>query len=72
MTSLRTIEGLDLKRIAEESLMKELQASSKKFLDSGLMVEDQGHLRLTPKGRLLADGIAAELFFDGQGIEMTG
>ncbi len=58
MTSLRTIEGLDT-GIAG----KELLAKSKRFIDGGLMKLDNQSLVLTKEGKLLADGIAAELFF---------
>jgi len=52
MTSLRTIEGMDLNRVGKEAISHEL------------MVEEQNHLKLTRGGKLLADGIAAELFFE--------
>ncbi|MGH2564526.1 MAG: radical SAM family heme chaperone HemW [Ginsengibacter sp.] len=62
MTSLRTMEGLNLGKIDEETSCK-LQAASKKYLDNGLMNLDNGHLILTKEGKLLADGISADLFF---------
>ena len=64
MTSLRTIEGLDLTRVVDPTLIHELKIASTKFIERGLMVEDNKHLRLTQNGKLVADGIAAELFFD--------
>ena len=63
MTSLRTMEGLDLKRV-EGALVHELRTGSRKFIDRGLMAEEKGYLKLTKEGKLLADGIAAELFFE--------
>ena len=63
MTSLRTIEGLDLNRV-EDAMRDELQAASRKFIERGLMVKEGVHLKLTREGKLLADGIAAELFFE--------
>jgi len=66
MTSLRTMEGLDLRRFSDGPLIHELEASSRKFIERGLMIEHNNHLRLTENGRLVADGIAAELFFDQQ------
>lgn len=63
MTSLRTIEGLDLNRV-EDAMRNELQAASRKFIERGLMVKEGVHLKLTREGKLLADGIAAELFFE--------
>ena len=58
MTSLRTIEGLNLAITGNHLLEK-----SKKFIDSGLMKLKNNSLVLTREGKLLADGIAAELFF---------
>jgi len=63
MTSLRTIEGLDLTRVPT-TLIHELEVAGSKFVERGLMVHDNKHLRLTQKGKLVADGIAADLFFD--------
>jgi len=60
MTSLRTWEGLDLKKV--EDIDNELRAVSRKFIERGLMTEESDHLKLTREGKLLADGIAAELF----------
>jgi oxygen-independent coproporphyrinogen-3 oxidase len=62
MTSLRTIEGLDLDQLGN-ARGYELCVMSKKFIERGLMTEEQNHLTLTKEGKLFADGIAAELFF---------
>jgi oxygen-independent coproporphyrinogen III oxidase len=59
MTSLRTVEGLDLSRVGN----LELGVRSRKFIDSGKMVNENNFLKLTREGKLFADGIAAELFF---------
>jgi oxygen-independent coproporphyrinogen-3 oxidase len=64
MTSLRTIEGLDLSRVKDATLIHKVEFASRKFIERGLMVDENKHLRLTQNGKLLADGIAAELFFD--------
>jgi oxygen-independent coproporphyrinogen-3 oxidase len=61
MTSLRTAEGLDLKHVAEAA-SRELLAVSQKFIERGLMISERDHLKLTREGKLLADGIAADLF----------
>jgi oxygen-independent coproporphyrinogen-3 oxidase len=61
MTSLRTKEGLHLNK-AEEQYRKKIETISKKFVDSGLMRNENDHLILTNEGKLLADGIAAALF----------
>ncbi len=65
MTSLRTLEGLDLTHIDETASYK-LQAASRKFIQRGLMTGEPNHLKLTKEGKLLADGIAAELFFESE------
>lgn len=65
MTSLRTVEGISLQKIAtdwgEESLSTLLLAS-KKHIEGGHMQQDNGALILTMDGKFLADGIAADLF----------
>ena len=61
MTSLRTIEGLELERIPFAN-RHSLLAAGKKFLESGKMIQQNGRLLLTREGKLFADGIAAELF----------
>jgi len=63
MTSLRTIEGLDLNRI-DDAKRHGLWLASQKFIERGFIVEEKDHLKLTKEGKLLADGIAAELFFE--------
>lgn len=62
MISLRTAKGIDLVRVpARESQL--LQKRSEKYINSGLMEVIGERLVLTKQGRLLADGIAADLFF---------
>jgi putative oxygen-independent coproporphyrinogen III oxidase len=63
MTSLRTMEGLDLNRI-DDLMRHDLRVASKKFIERKFIIEEKDHLRLTRDGKLLADGIAAELFFE--------
>jgi oxygen-independent coproporphyrinogen-3 oxidase len=63
MTSLRTIEGLDLRRMGEAASRK-LQAAGRKYIESGKMILVDERLVLTREGKLFADGIAAALFFD--------
>lgn len=58
MTSLRTMEGVQPGMAGTQILEK-----SKKFIDTGLMKLENDSLVLTREGKLLADGIAAELFF---------
>lgn len=66
MTSLRTMWGCDMNKVKEgwgEKKRKELENQSRRYIEQGLMVEENHHLILTEKGRLLADGIAADLFW---------
>ena len=63
MTSLRTMEGLDINKIPE-AMSYELQTASKKFIESGKLTLKGNKLILTKEGKLFADGIAADLFID--------
>ena len=63
MTSLRTMEGLNLDKVGEAA-SNELRASSKKFIESGKLTLKENKLILTREGKLFADGIAADLFVD--------
>lgn len=62
MTSLRTMEGLNLEKFDSASVDKLLKGS-KKFINSGMIIKEENFLTLTRNGKLLADGIAADLFF---------
>ena len=62
MTSLRTMEGLDLSVLNAASGL-ELRAASKKYIENGLIKMEDNFIKLTNEGKLLADGIAADLFF---------
>ena len=64
MTSLRTIEGTDLNKL-QEIIRHDLIHKSKKYIELQLMVDENNFLKLTKKGKLYADGIAADLFFTG-------
>lgn len=67
MTSLRTMEGLDLQHVSDHfgkdkgSLLEHKTAS---YIGLNQMERKNGKLILTKKGKLFADGIAAALFFD--------
>jgi oxygen-independent coproporphyrinogen-3 oxidase len=67
MTSLRTIEGIDL-NLVDEKFSKEvrckLEEVSKKYLHNYKLNLINNKLILTNEGKLFADGIAADLFFD--------
>jgi oxygen-independent coproporphyrinogen-3 oxidase len=65
MTSLRTMEGLDLRRVGSLELevqSRDFRAAYIKYIDSGKMILKNDHLILTNEGKLFADGIAADLF----------
>lgn len=66
MTSLRTMEGIDLKRAEtkfgrskKEALIQQVQ----KHISAGTVIEQANRIILTNEGKLFADGIAADLFF---------
>lgn len=65
MTSLRTMEGLSLQRVAQlsgEKMSNTLQKNSHRFIEQQLLLEKEGRLVLTKQGKLFADGIAGDLF----------
>lgn len=65
MTSLRTVWGCDLGRIAQEwdaTCAAEIARSSELFQEKEWLVRDGDRLTLTSEGKLFADRIAAELF----------
>ncbi len=66
MTGLRTIWGVSLERIQTEfgkNYLDYLNKQSQKFLDDGLLVNEDNILKTTLKGKFLTDGIASYLFF---------
>ena len=66
MTSLRTIEGLDLEYVKEmfgDKANSELLVASNKYIESSKLKRETSKLILTKEGKLFADGIAADLFF---------
>ena len=66
MTSLRTIEGLDLGFVSKkfgEAASNKLQTLSKKYIDTSRLKNQDSKLILTNEGKLFADGIGADLFF---------
>lgn len=66
MTSLRTIEGVDLSFVYEKWGKEKadiIQKATNKYLDQQMMTQKNSQLILTQKGKLFADGIAADLFF---------
>ncbi|MEP6749947.1 MAG: radical SAM family heme chaperone HemW [Bacteroidota bacterium] len=66
MTSLRTLEGLNLNHVKTnfgEEVSRQLQKTSNKFIKTERLVLNDFVLQLTKEGKLFADGIAADLFF---------
>jgi oxygen-independent coproporphyrinogen III oxidase len=69
MTSLRTIEGLNLDKVHEmrdtglDDADNKIKEAATTYIKRGWMVEQKHSLVLTREGKLMADGIAADLFF---------
>ncbi len=67
MTSLRTMEGLDLGIVQDKFSKMERNRIEYKISDyfgKGLMLRNEQNLILTDEGKLFADGIASDLFSD--------
>lgn len=66
MTSLRTMWGLDLNKLnaIAPASAGELLKAARPFLDKGWIEQKDKTIYLTRSGKLYADHIAAELFFD--------
>ncbi len=65
MTSLRTIEGLNLELIREKfgvQLSEQVHKESERYLSTGKLQLVDEKLVLTREGKLFTDGIAADLF----------
>jgi oxygen-independent coproporphyrinogen III oxidase len=65
MISLRTMEGLDMDHVLKNFGDKEadrIMALAKKYSNAGKLIAGNNRLVLTNEGKLLADGIAADLF----------
>lgn len=65
MISLRTKEGMDLRKLKMQDEAKAASTEKKleAYLNRGLIIRNQNQIQLTDNGMLLADGIAADLFF---------
>ena len=66
LTSLRTMEGLDLDHVRirfGENFSNDLLNAGKKYIATNKLVTRNLKLILTKEGKLFADGIAADLFF---------
>jgi oxygen-independent coproporphyrinogen-3 oxidase len=67
MTSLRTMEGIDLSSVSEKfgSVVSDtIRLKAAGYIGDLKLKENNQALMLTNEGKLLADGIAAGLFFD--------
>ncbi len=67
MISLRTMEGIDLSVVYDkfgEDFSEKLKVKSEKFIQTGKLSMEDDNIILTNEGKLLADGIASDLFFD--------
>ncbi len=65
MTSLRTMEGIklnDLEEICGEKIALKIVSDAQKYIHQNFMEWQNDSLMLTQKGKLFADGIAANLF----------
>lgn len=67
MTSLRLMEGCDLNFVQGkfgEKVSAQLKTEAVAFINRNWLMEVNNHLILTDEGKLFADKIAAELFFE--------
>lgn len=66
MTSLRTMWGADLEKIRAfgQEFLAHFERSSQQFLEAGTLIKFEDTFRLSPAGKLLADRVAMELFFE--------
>lgn len=66
MTSLRTMEGICFTDhrwlITDKSIKNKIITAAKKWQNGGNIFITENNIRLTDKGKFLADGIAADLF----------
>lgn len=65
MTSLRTVEGTDMRYIGQrfgEDQANRVKQDAREFIQRGWLTDNNCRLILTRIGRLYADGIAAQLF----------
>jgi oxygen-independent coproporphyrinogen-3 oxidase len=67
MTALRTMEGLDLEKVSNNfgnNYSDQLLVAAEKYIHTNKLQNIHSKLILTKEGKLFADGIAADLFFD--------
>lgn len=69
MTSLRLMEGCDLDQVTKHfgaSQSEQLHKEASVFIQKEWLKEENNHLILTREGKLFADRIASDLFFEEQ------
>ncbi|HMH24766.1 MAG TPA: radical SAM family heme chaperone HemW [Puia sp.] len=74
MTSLRTVEGCDLSYVSlrwGKEAASALLGKTGPFVNGGTMDGENGRLVLTREGKLLTDGITAELFFENLSLPVA-
>ena len=65
MTSIRTIWGCSLAELTKLGAdINTIKKASQVFAEKKWLTIDEEHLKLTNAGKLFADGIASDLFFD--------
>lgn len=67
MTALRTIEGLDLEKVSNiygKNFSEKLRIAANKYIQTKRLEIKNNRMILTQEGKLFADGIAADLFFE--------
>ena len=66
MTSLRTADGMDLRKIGERwgtEISLQISKRMDNYTVNGYAFREDDHVRLTAEGLLHADGIASALFY---------
>jgi oxygen-independent coproporphyrinogen-3 oxidase len=64
MTGLRTMEGVSLKKLNDfgKIVTNDIMQAAREHVAQELLIVEDDYLRTTNKGKLLADGIASDLF----------
>lgn len=71
MTRLRTAQGISVQEISEafgKYYRDYLKQQAQQYLDSGLLLQEKGNIKVSKKGKFLSDGIASDLFL----VELQG
>lgn len=68
LTSLRTMWGVNVQEIGKEfgsARLVYLRTQAAPYLRSGMLVEEEGHIKVSRKGLFISDRIISDLFFVG-------